>query len=97
MDGAYNFTPVGNPYMTSTGPKGSPGWMTSPKIEELRQAWLDAPDLEVERRICRDLQAQFWRDVPYVPMGEYTQHTCHSRGITDMPNGFPLFYGVRPA
>jgi peptide/nickel transport system substrate-binding protein len=97
MDGAYNFTPVGNPYMTSTGPKGSPGWMTSPKTEELRQAWLDAPDLDVERRVCRELQAQFWRDVPYVPMGEYTQHTCHSRAITDMPKGFPLFYGVKPA
>jgi peptide/nickel transport system substrate-binding protein len=96
-DGAYNFTPVGHPYMTSTGPKGSPGWMTAPKIEELRQAWLDAPDLEAERRVSRALQAQFWQDVPYVPLGEYTQHACHTRAITDIPVGFPLFYGVRPA
>ncbi len=96
MDGSYNFTPVGQPYMTSTGPKGSPGWMTAPKIEELRQVWLNAPDLATERRICRELQAQFWRDVPYVPMGEYTQHDCRTRAITDIPKGFPLFYGVRP-
>jgi peptide/nickel transport system substrate-binding protein len=86
-----------NGYLTSTGPNGFPGWMTAPKIDELNQAWLDAPDLEAERRVCRELQAQFWRDVPYIPMGEYTQYDCHSRAITDLPKGFPLFYGVRPA
>lgn len=96
IDGSYNFTPAGSAVMTSTGPKGYPGWMTAPRIEALRQAWLDAPDLEAERRICRELQTQFWQDVPYVPMGEYIQQTCHSRGITDIPKGFPLFYGVRP-
>ena len=83
--------------MTSTGPASYPGWMTEPRMGELRQAWLDASDLESERRVSRDLQMQFWRDVPYIPMGEYTQHTCYSRSITDMPMGFPLFYGVRPA
>jgi peptide/nickel transport system substrate-binding protein len=97
LDGSYNFTPTGNAAMTSTGPNGYPGWVTSPKIDELNQAWLDAPDLEAERRVSRELQAQFWRDVPYIPMGEYTQQTCHSRAITDIPMGFPLFYGVRPA
>jgi len=30
-------------------------------------------------------------------MGEYTQYDCHTRAITDLPKGFPLFYGVRPA
>jgi peptide/nickel transport system substrate-binding protein len=97
IDGSYNFTPIGNAAMTSTGPAGYPGWMTAPRIDELRQAWLDAPDLESERRVCRELQMQFWRDVPYIPMGEWIQHTCYSRAITDVPMGFPLFYGVRPA
>jgi peptide/nickel transport system substrate-binding protein len=71
--------------------------MTSPGIDRLNQEWLDAPDLDAERRVCRELQAQFWRDVPYVPMGEYTQHTCYSRRLTDVPKGFPLFYGIQPA
>jgi len=97
IDGSYNFTPAGFVAMTSTGPSGYPGWMTAPRIDELRQAWLDSPDLESERRVCRELQTQFWRDVPYLPMGEYTQYTCCSRAITDVPMGFPLFYGVRPA
>jgi peptide/nickel transport system substrate-binding protein len=97
LDGSYNFTPTGNPFMTNTGLNGLYGWATAPRIDELNQAWLDASDLEAERRVCRELQAQLWQDVPYIPMGEYTQHTCHSRTITDLPKGFPLFYGVRPA
>jgi peptide/nickel transport system substrate-binding protein len=97
IDGSYNFTPIGFAPMTSTGPNGYPGWMTSPKIDELRVAWLDAANLEEERRVSRELQMQLWQDVPYIPMGEYTQHACHSRAITDLPKGFPLFYGVRPA
>ena len=36
-------------------------------------------------------------DVPYIPMGQYSQKTAYRRTITDMPIGFPLFYGVRPA
>jgi peptide/nickel transport system substrate-binding protein len=97
LDGSYNFTPASNGFLSSTGPNGFPGWATAPKIDELNQAWLDAPDMETERRVCRELQAQFWRDVPYIPMGEYTQYDCHTRVITDLPKGFPLFYGVRPA
>jgi peptide/nickel transport system substrate-binding protein len=97
IDGTYNFTPAGNGSIAGTGPKGYPGWVTAPKIDALRQAWLDAPDMETERRVVRDLQMQFWQDVPNIPMGEWTQYTCYSRSITDVPMGFPLFYGVRPA
>jgi hypothetical protein len=32
---------------------------------------------------------QFWQDVPYIPIGEWTQHTC-CLSITDVPVGFPL-------
>ena len=71
--------------------------VVAPKIDALRQAWLDAPDMETERRVVHDLQMQFWQDVPDIPMGEWTQYTCYSRSIVDVPMGFPLFYGVRPA
>ena len=96
IDGAYNFTPAGHAPLTATGAKGYPGWADTPKIDVLRQAWLDAPNLETERLVVRDMQTQFWQDVPYIPMGEWTQYTCYSRSITDMPMGFPLFWGVRP-
>ena len=45
IDGSIDFTPVSFSAITSTGPTGYPGWMTAPRIDALRQAWLDAPDL----------------------------------------------------
>lgn len=97
IDGAYTFTPAGNPALTGNGKAGWPGWPMSPRIEELRQAWLDAPDLATEQVVCRALQMQLWQDVPYIPMGQYRQYTCYRRTITDVPRGFALFYGVRPS
>jgi hypothetical protein len=30
-------------------------------------AWLDAADLDQQKRICAELQKQLWNDVPYIP------------------------------
>ena len=94
FDGTLNFTPGGNAWVRGNGEWI--GWPKSPKLEELCQAWLDAPDLEAERKVCRALQLQLWQDVPYIPMGQYSESACFSRRLTDVPKGFPLFYGVRP-
>jgi peptide/nickel transport system substrate-binding protein len=58
---------------------------------------IDASDLDAEKRICRELQLQLWRDVPYIPMGQYSQQTCYRRTLTDVRQSAPLFFGVRPA
>jgi peptide/nickel transport system substrate-binding protein len=50
-----------------------------------------------EKSIARDLQMALWADVPFIPMGQYSQYGGHRTTIADMPIGFPLFYGVRPA
>ena len=97
MDSAYAFTPPGAFPLRGNGAAGPWGWSVSPRIEELLQAWYDAPDLTREKAVCRDLQMALWNDVPYIPMGQYSQKTAYSRAIADMPIGFPLFYGVRPA
>jgi peptide/nickel transport system substrate-binding protein len=97
LDNSSSFVPAANPFLRCDGLAAFDGWPTSPRIEELRQAWLDAVNLDEERRICREMQTQFWRDVPYVPMGEYTQWTCFRATLTSVPKGFALFYGVRPA
>src|SRR5689334_19301569 len=74
------------------------GWANSPRIEELRAAWLDTADLEQQKRICVDLQKQLWEDVPFIPMGEYWQATAYRKDLTDvLPGCFALFYGVRRA
>jgi peptide/nickel transport system substrate-binding protein len=71
-------------------------WPTSPRVEAFRAAWLDAGDLDGQRRICAELQMQLWQDVPYVPMGEYWQSTAYRKDLLDvMPGCFAVFYGVR--
>jgi len=74
------------------------GWPTSPNIEALRAAWLDAGGLDEQRRICTELQLQLWQDVPYIPMGEYWQSTAYRKDLVDvLPGCFAVFYGVRRA
>jgi peptide/nickel transport system substrate-binding protein len=91
------FTPADNLALRANGVDSWDGWPTSPRLEELQQAWLDASDLDAEKRICRELQLQFWQDVPYIPMGQNSEKTCYRRTVTDVPNVAPLFFGVRPA
>jgi peptide/nickel transport system substrate-binding protein len=55
LDSTSNFTPAGNPAVRGNGGDGWDGWPTSPRLEELRQAWLEANDLDAERRVCREL------------------------------------------
>jgi peptide/nickel transport system substrate-binding protein len=97
FDSTSNFTPAGNLGLRGNGVDSWDGWPTSARLEELRQAWLDAGDLDAEKRVCRELQLQLWHDVPYIPMGQYSQQTCYRRTLTDVAKGPPLFFGVRPA
>src|SRR5205814_8972680 len=63
-----SINPYGNRVVRADGLAAWDGWPTSPRIEALRAAWLDAGNLDEQRRICVDLQMQLWQDVPYIPM-----------------------------
>jgi peptide/nickel transport system substrate-binding protein len=91
-----NVHPLGNLAIRADGKEPISGWANSPRIEELRAAWLDTNDLEQQKRICVDLQKQLWEDVPFIPMGEYWQATAYRKDLTDvLPGCFATFYGVR--
>jgi peptide/nickel transport system substrate-binding protein len=85
---------------TMTAPRGSGkkayfGWSTSERMETLRDAWFDAPDLAAQQKITRAMQEEFWNFVPYVPLGMYDVPTAYWNYLTDMRDGYPQFYGVR--
>ncbi|WP_204313219.1 hypothetical protein, partial [Klebsiella michiganensis] len=42
------------------------GWLKDPEIERLRSAWFEAPDLAGQQSVCRALQEQALRSVPYI-------------------------------
>ena len=93
-----NTNPYGNIWIRADGLAAFDGWPTSPRIEALRAAWLDAGSLDEQRRICTELQMQLWQDVPYIPMGEYWQSTAYRKDLLDvLPGCFAVFYGVRRA
>ena len=93
-----NTNPYGNNLIRADGPAAGLGWPTSPRIEALRAAWLDAASLDEQRRICTELQLQLWQDVPHIPMGEYWQSTAFRKDIVDvLPGCFPVFWGIRRA
>jgi peptide/nickel transport system substrate-binding protein len=95
---APNTNPYGNSNIRADGLTALPGWPTSPRIEALRAAWLDAVNLDDQRRICAELQMQLWQDVPYIPMGENWQATAYRKDLLDvLPGCFAVFYGVRRA
>jgi peptide/nickel transport system substrate-binding protein len=83
--------------LLSDGQQSFNGWADSPRIESLRAAWFDAPDLAGQQAICRDIQVQAMADVPFYPLGQYFQPTAYRNTITGILDGFATFWNVRPA
>jgi peptide/nickel transport system substrate-binding protein len=82
-------------FLRTTGEQAWFGWTNSPRIEELRAAWVDAPDLAAQKQIAADIQRQCWIDVPHLPVGIWYQPMAWQNTIDGVPDGFPLFWGVR--
>ena len=95
MEGAFNHTPATNNYIRGDGRSGAPGWPTSPRLEALRQAWLDAEGLDEQKAIAVDMQRQLWIDVPYIPLGQWLRVTAYRNELHDVGWGFPTFWGIR--
>jgi peptide/nickel transport system substrate-binding protein len=95
LGGMGNISPGPDIAIRASGADAWFGWPTDPKMEALRTAWFDAPDLEVQQKICRDMQEEFWQNPLYVPLGMYDQPTAFRSALQDVRDGWPQFYGVR--
>ncbi len=87
--------PVGHVFLRGNGKDALMGWPTSPKIEALRQQWMDATDLEAQQKIAVALQLQALQDVPYVPLGQTFSPTSYQNDISGILNGFVIFWNVK--
>jgi peptide/nickel transport system substrate-binding protein len=95
LGGFNNISPGPNIAIRGTGEKAWFGWPTDPDMEALREAWFEAPDLAAQQKLCRDMQARFWQNPGYVPLGMYDQPTAFHSYLEDVHDGWPQFYGVR--
>jgi peptide/nickel transport system substrate-binding protein len=96
LGGFGNISPAPNITFQGTGTKGNWfGWYSDEKMEQLRAAWFDAPDLASQKKLCEEMQVEFWKNPPYAPLGMYDQPTAFRNYLTDIHDGWPQFYGVK--
>ncbi len=89
--------PPANPFIRdgAAGMPGFPGWPDVPRLEALREDWLNASTLEERKGLAGEMQAQVFRDVPYIPLGVWFQPTCFRKDIVDIQPGWPVMHSVR--
>ena len=84
--------------LRGNGRQGWFGWPTDPRIEELREAWFDAPDLAAQKSIAAQVQAQYFASVPFLILCRMQQPMAFRTDIQDVvPASFPVFWGIRRA
>ncbi|MBV9118041.1 MAG: ABC transporter substrate-binding protein [Acetobacteraceae bacterium] len=96
LGGIGNVTPASDIALRADG-KGWFGWPTDPRMEELRLAWFKAPEVAAQRKLCAEMQAAFFQNPSYAPLGMYFQPTAFRSALTGVPEGIPQFYRVRRA
>ncbi|HLJ05145.1 MAG TPA: ABC transporter substrate-binding protein [Acetobacteraceae bacterium] len=95
--GLDQINPAGHIFLRANGKAASPGWPTSAKLEELRDAWFKAPDLAAQKSLANQIQLQAFQDVPYIPLGQYFQPTAYQANLTGMLTGNPMFWNLKRA
>ena len=84
--------------LRGNGRKGWFGWPTDPKIEELREAWFDAPNLAAQQAVAEQVQLQYFESVPFLTLCRMRQPMAFRSDIRDVVSAaFPVFWGVRRA
>src|SRR5260370_17495459 len=68
LGGMGNISPGPDIAIRASGADAWFGWPSDPKMEALREAWFDAPDLEVHQKICREIHEQFCQNPTYHPL-----------------------------
>ena len=72
------------------------GWPTDPKMEALRDAWFQAPDLAAQKKVCDQIQLLAFQNVPFIPTGQWFLPTAYRKNLTGfVRSDFMLFWGVK--
>jgi len=86
-------TPAGHVFR-GNGEKAWIGWPTAPRVEELRNAWLEAPDLAAQKKIGVALQKQWFVDAPQINAGQWMQPQAWRNDIRGVLPGFVVFWNI---
>jgi len=79
--------------LRGNGRKGWFGWPTDEKIEQLREAWFDAPDLATEKSMAEQIQQQYFETVPFLVLCRMRYPMALRTDIQDVVSAsFPMFW-----
>ncbi|MEJ1977833.1 MAG: ABC transporter substrate-binding protein [Acetobacteraceae bacterium] len=88
--------PGGHYPIIGSGEQAWFGWPTSPRIEQLRNDWFDAPDAAAQKKATDAIQMAVWDEAPYVPLGQFFQPVAIRSNISGiLPSPFPIFWNVQ--
>ena len=95
--GLDHFDPSGHVFLRGNAKQAVYGWPDAPRIEELRNDWLRAPDVATQKNIAAQMQAQAFQDVPYIPLGQRVGPTAYHKRLSGVLDGIPAFWNIRKA
>jgi peptide/nickel transport system substrate-binding protein len=75
-------SPAVNFPLRASGEKAWFGWPTDAKMEELREAWFNAPDAAAQKKVAEELQRRAFEFVPYIPTAQFILPTAYRTNIT---------------
>ena len=96
--GADMANPAVNPGLRGNGLNGWFGWATEPRLEELRNQWMVAPDAAASTRIAQDIQRVAMQTAPFVTVGWFflpAAYRANLRGV--LPGPVPWFWNIEKA
>jgi peptide/nickel transport system substrate-binding protein len=82
--------------LRANGLSANTGWPTDDKLEALRLKWRDTSDLAEQQAIARQIQAQAFVSLPFIPLGQWYSPSAYSdklSGVIHSP--FTLFWNVK--
>jgi peptide/nickel transport system substrate-binding protein len=89
--------PAAHTPLRGNGTAAWPGWPSIPRLEELRDAWFEAPEGDAQKRIGREMQEVAMDELPYVPVGAYVSNTALRRNLQGRVPGFAIFWNISRA
>jgi peptide/nickel transport system substrate-binding protein len=95
LGGFGNVSPAPNIAIRANGDAAWFGWPKDAKLEELYNAWFEAPDLAAQKKVIDAMQTEFWQNPTYAPLGMYDQPTAFKNYLSGVPDGWPQFYGIK--
>jgi peptide/nickel transport system substrate-binding protein len=87
--------PGQHPLLRANGARAWFGWPTSAALEAMRDAWFAAGPIEMQQQVARNIQGQFWQDLPFIPLGQYFIDSAWRRDISGVQKGMALPINVR--